>query len=124
MNEKLLSLLLSTVTFIGCTAVDDAKPEPKPQRKEYPQACEMCGAEWVVMPNDPSETVPGTVEWCFHDGAYCEQGFAMIIEQEKNGPSDELERRWLNHCLSCKGCRCAAFEPDEWRKVTDAKERL
>ncbi len=48
----------------------------------------------------------------------------MIVEQSKNGVSQELERRWLNHCLNCKCCRCAAFEPDEWRKITDAIKKV
>ena len=106
--------------FIGCVSVDDAKPEPEPQRKEWPQTCEMCGVEWLVTPNDPSEAVPPTVEWCFHDGVYCEVGLEIMIESQKNGETDELNRRWLNHCLTCRGCRCAAFDPDDWRKVTDA----
>lgn len=110
--------------FIGCVPLDNVKPEPKPQRKEWPQTCEMCGAKWLVTPNDPGETVPPTVEWCFHDGQYCEIGFAMIVEQQKNGQSDNLERRWLNHCLSCKGCRCAAFDPDEWRKIADEIKKV
>ena len=48
----------------------------------------------------------------------------MIVEQHEKGESNELERRWLNHCLSCKGCRCAAFEPDEWQKITDTIKKI
>ena len=122
--KKRYGVLPFIALFIGCGLVDDAKPEPKPQRKEWPQTCEMCGAEWLVTPNNATETVPPTVEWCFYDGQYCETGFTMIVEQQKNGQSDNLERRWLNHCLACKGCRCAAFNPDEWRKITDAIKKV
>ena len=104
--------------FGGCLS---ETPEPS---KEWPQTCEMCGAEWLVTPNDPSEQVPPTIEWCFHDGDFCQVGFAMIQEQATDGQPDELERRFLNHCLSCQGCRCAAFDPDEWRKITDAIKRV
>lgn len=103
--------------IIGCMPDGDARPGQKPQRKEWPQVCEMCGTEWMVIPNDPDEAVPPTVEWCFHDGQYCEVGFAMMIEKAKDGESADLERRLINHCLTCKGCRCAAFSPEEWRKV-------
>jgi hypothetical protein len=120
MSKRRCGVLPFIVLFIGC-----GKVEPMPQRKEWPQKCEMCGAEWIVMPVDnPNETVPPTVEWCFHDGSYCADGFAMIVEQGKTVESSELERRWLNHCLSCKGCRCAAFKPDEWRKITDAIKKV
>lgn len=121
--RKILEVVLGSIAFfIGCSSVDVAKP--KPQRKEWPQKCELCGAEWLVMPNDPSEVVPPTVEWCFHDGSYCQEGFSMIVQQAKNGKSDESERQWFNHCLTCKGCRCAAFEPDEWQKITDAINKV
>jgi len=125
MSKKRCGVLPFIVLFIGCGTVDDAKPEPKPQRTEWSQKCDMCGAQWWITPvENPDEVVPPTVEWCFHDGAYCEDGFAMIMEQHGKGESQELKRRWLNHCLACKGCRCAAFDPDEWRKVTDAIEKV
>jgi len=97
----------------------------RPRGLTMSQKCDMCGAQWWITPvENPDEVVPPTVEWCFHDGAYCKDGFAMIMEQHEKGESQELERRWLNHCLSCKGCRCAAFEPEEWRKITDAIEKV
>ena len=125
MSKKRCGVLPFIVLFIGCGTVDDAKPEPRPKRKEWSQKCDMCGAQWWITPvENPDEVVPPTVEWCFHDGAYCKDGFAMIMEQHEKGESPELERRWLNHCLSCKGCRYAAFEPDEWRKITDAIKKV
>lgn len=125
MSIKLYRVLPFIVLFLGCMKVDVTKPEPKSQRKEWPQKCEMCGSQWWITPVDnPDEVVPPTVEWCVDDGAYCLEGFALIVEQHKKGESQELERRWLNHCLSCRGCRCAAFDPDEWKKITDAIKRV
>ncbi len=120
-QKRRFTVLSFIAVLIGCGATDETKPES--QTKEWSQKCDMCGTQWVVTPvGNPDEVVPPTVEWCFRDGVYCEEGFAMIMDQHKKGGSQELERRWLNHCLSCKGCRCAAFEPDEWRKITDSIE--
>lgn len=122
-HQKYLTYtLLGIATIIGCSSADDVKTDTVVvvHRKQWPQKCEMCGAEWIVVPNDPSEPVPPTVEWCFNDGSYCEEGFEIILDQLKNGRSEELDRRWLNHCLKCKSCRCAAFTPEKWHKITDA----
>jgi hypothetical protein len=88
----------------------------------YPQTCDMCGAKWKVMPLDPNAKIPPTVEWCFRDGNMCGDGFEILIETEKTGETPELKQKWLRHCLSCKGCRCAFFKPDEWHKITDSIE--
>ena len=115
-------VLVLAAMVLGCTR---GKPGPaKPARQEWPQKCEMCGAEWRVTPDDPNEAVPPTVEWCFHDGSYCDVGLDMMIDAGKNGKTSERERQWLNHCLACKGCRCAAFDPDEWRKIIDAIKKI
>ena len=79
----------------------------------------MCGSKWLVTPLDPNCEVPPTVDWCFHDGSYCEVGFGMILDASKNGETPERMRQWLNHCLECQGCRCAAFSPEEWTEITD-----
>lgn len=116
---KKLFGILSLTLLIGCFPSEAVKTDPKPQQEWQPQKCEMCGSEWVVMPNDPQEKVPPTVEWCFNDGSYCVEGFHMLTEQVENGMSPELERRWLKHCMECRGCRCAAFDPEEWQKIAD-----
>jgi hypothetical protein len=126
--KKILCGMLSFVAlFIGCLSVDDAKPKPRPQRKEWPQKCEMCGAEWLVVPvENPDEVIPPTVEWCFNDGHYCEVGFQLILKKNHVlvAELNDIERQFLNHCLSCQGCRCAAFKPHEWRKITDAIKKV
>ena len=106
-------LLILIITLIGCTPVNNTKP------KEWPQKCQTCGTEWLITPNNPNETIPPTIEWCFHDGKYCETGLTIIIKQSKNKQSNELNNQFINHCLECKGCRYAAFNPEEWKKITN-----
>ena len=121
MNRKIYALTVFVVLLTGCKSVEPTKPQPT----EWPQTCEMCGAEWLVTPiENPDEQVPPTVEWCFHDGAYCGEGLDMIIKSETEGGSEDLERQFLNHCLSCKGCRCAAFSPDEWNKIIETIKQI
>jgi len=88
------------------------------------QTCEMCGSEWEVYPRDPNRPVPSTVEWCFNDGSYCEEGFKMIIESMEHGETPEQNVQWINHCMRCKGCRCAAFSPERWKELMEALERI
>lgn len=84
----------------------------------------MCGSEWVITPSDPNKEVPPTVRWCFNDGAYCGEGLTMIIEAANGGQSAENNREFLTHCLECRGCRCAAFDPDDWdRLILELKKR-
>lgn len=110
------ALVLSSIIW-GC---ESKVTDHKAVRREWPQKCDMCGATYTVTPvRNPDEKIPPTVAWCFNDGAYCDVGLGMMIDAHKNGETPERERQWLNHCLACKGCRCAAFDPDEWRKVTD-----
>lgn len=97
---------------INCTGV------PTPTSGECLQTCDMCGSEWLVTPKDPTKKVPPTVEWCFNDGQYCLDGLAMIIDSQK-GLTDDLELKFLNHCIECPGCRCAAFTPEKWHMVID-----
>lgn len=93
-------------------------PEKSPL-VEWPQTCDMCGSEWLVTPyKNPDERMPPTVEWCFNDGAYCEEGLELIINSEGTS-GDESERLFLNHCLTCQGCRRAAFSPKRWHAIID-----
>lgn len=121
MRSRLPYIIVIITMALGCESVG---PVDKPVRREWPQKCEMCGASWLVTPSKLGETVPPTVEWCFNDGSYCDIGLDMIIDAGKNGETPEGKRKWLNHCIGCKGCRCAAFDPDEWRKVTDAIKKV
>lgn len=105
--------ILSLSVLFGCKE----NPKSVRDRVQWPQTCEMCGAEWLVTPMDPNKAVPRTVEWCFRDGRYCEEGFDILMEQIEQGDSEELNGRWLRHCLECKGCRCAAFKPEEWNRI-------
>lgn len=84
----------------------------------YNQRCLMCGAEWTIEPLD-GKSVPPTIEWCFHDGKLCEVGFELVKEQLKNGESEGLEKRLIDHCRVCAGCRCASFTPEEWANAND-----
>jgi len=120
---KTIQIIAVILLFTGCQKTDPPKPTA-PERREYPQTCEMCGAKWLVTPNNPNDTVSPTIEWCFHDGHYCEIGFAMILDAEKNGQTNEKNRQWLNHCLTCQGCRCAAYDPAEWKKITGIIKEL
>jgi hypothetical protein len=118
--NKIVFVLLCTL-LLGCNKPPEEKPSN--QRKEWPQKCEMCGAKWLVTPVErPDEAVPPTVEWCFYDGSYCEVGFQLILKANHVLASElrSVEREFLNHCLSCRGCRRAVFSPQEWREFTDA----
>ena len=119
------ALFVSYLFAISAKSIgDDTHNEKDSQQKNYRQACDMCGSEWIVTPSDRNEKLPATVEWCFNDGGYCEVGFEMILDAENEGETKDRERRWLNHCMVCSGCRCAAFSPEEWRKITEAIESL
>lgn len=110
----MVRLVALIVLLVGCTSY---KPEAKPPR-EYPQKCEMCGSEWMITPvRNPDEVIPPTVEWCFNDGRYCSFGLDMVIEANADGDSDDLNKRFIRHCLECQGCRCASYSPSEWRHI-------
>lgn len=82
----------------------------KPPVKVYTQICEKCGAEWQVIPSG-EKVPPATVPWCFHDGAYCDEGLRLVISP---GSRDEF----IAHCLTCESCRCT-FTPEQWREISD-----
>jgi len=105
-------------------SVEEAADTTPPQQKWQTQTCKMCGAVWSILPSDPSEKIPLTIEWCLKDGAYCEEGWEIIRERYKNGLSEDLDRRWINHWLKCKGCRCAAFTPEEWHGLLDKLKQV
>lgn len=116
-------LFFCIAAIYGCSMKEVA--EPSQTQKEWPQTCEMCGSEWLVSHVDSSsEPVPATVEWCFNDGQYCETGLEMIIAVSKHGKSDLSEQQWLEHCVKCSGCRCAAFSPKKWKEVTATSESV
>ena len=103
-------IVLSCLLALGCSSVE------KPQPREWPQTCLMCGATYTVTPvRDPNKKIPPTVEWCFNDGAYCDVGFELVMRQLDEVP--EIRRKLVNHCLECKGCRCAAFDPEDWKEA-------
>ncbi len=107
--NKLYALLLCIVLF-GCSPKVD-------KRIEHLQTCEMCGSEWLVSSAD--QNVPSTVEWCFNDGQYCREGLDIITKSLEDGVDDKI---WINHCLKCRGCRYASFNPDQWHKLMDSLE--
>lgn len=115
MNLRKLYFSFLVAMALGCTSVSQVA---KPERREWPQKCEMCGSTWLVTPDDPRKKVPPTVEWCFKDGSYCEVGLQMIIDQT-SGDISVKEQQWVDHCLTCSGCRCASFDPDEWKIAID-----
>lgn len=73
----------------------------------------MCGSEFIVEPTEPGKRIPSTVEWCFFDGVYCDEGVRLAI----NAQDATVMAQLVEHCRKCKGCRCAAFSPKEWRKI-------
>ena len=114
-NSSLLTLVGLIVS--GCTT--ENPPSETKEYREYLQVCEMCGAEWDVTQYKGGTPVPASVEWCFYDGDFCVEGLDLMIEvASENGETSEKKRLWLKHCIGCKGCRCAAFGPEDWRKVT------
>lgn len=97
--------------------------EPTVTPKSYIQVCQTCGEEWEVTPLRPDQEVRPTVEWCLHDGAFCEQGFNLYVRSEGN----LIDRDFLNHSLQCRGCRYAAYSPEKWNyimsKLNEVRER-
>lgn len=111
-NRRNFLTLLPVAILAGCTKTN-SQPEPKDHRQE----CQMCGAIWFITPDDPSEVIPPTVEWCFHDGTYCQVGLKLLIEQQRNDETQEPSERMIEHCRECQGCRCATFTPSEWAEI-------
>lgn len=111
------------VVLVKTGAIQVEKPEPK-QPSSYEQVCKECGTVWIVTPTRPGQGKKPVVEWCFNDGEYCEEGFSLLLDSTKNGKSSEVEVEFLNHCMTCKGCRFAAFQPEDWKKVTDAIKKI
>lgn len=137
MQRETVTAVLVVVLYLGflfgvgsfamwVTAPVTTKPGPQPEQrpaavKLYTQRCERCGTVWTVQPINPNSPVPPeTIEWCYHDGGYCEVGLKIIVEAHRNGRTATDERAWLNHCLTCESCRMASFTPEGWRKITEA----
>lgn len=106
--KTVICLFLTLSLLTGCNS----------KQTTFNQRCLMCGAEWTIEPLDNKE-VPPTIEWCFHDGKLCEIGLDLVKEQLKNGESEGLEKRFIDHCKVCTGCRCASFTPEEWAAAND-----
>ena len=110
------SLILAAI-FFGEVKVN---VEERPKGRAYEQVCKTCGTVWIVTPKEGAEENP-VVEWCFNDGEFCEEGFEMIT---RDGENTGAELEFLNHCLKCKGCRQAAFQPEDWKKITDGIKKI
>lgn len=110
------SLILSLLLMVGCD--EPAGPvelNDGSGRKSWPVTCEMCGHGWQVIPNNPEEVVPPTIEWCFDDGGYCQNGVDLLIEATDSHSDKSPEAKaFFSHCKICVGCKCAAFTPDRW----------
>ena len=104
---KFGTLLL--LILIGCS------PAPPIRVAYQPQTCLKCGAEFDVLPANPSDVVPSTIEWCFHDGKLCHEGLDLIIEGMNKGD----DTSFLEHCKKCEGCKCATFTPEEWSRLNE-----
>lgn len=121
----LLIVVFACVALLFACSGGAVRPKPSVAGvKEWPQRCEMCGAEWLVVPVASTDEVPPTVEWCYLDGMYCDVGIGIVAEEAKHGKTRELEKRFLSHCLECKGCRYSAFEPDEWHAIMVAIKNI
>jgi hypothetical protein len=77
------------------------------------QRCLMCGTEWTI--ENFKEEPPATVDWCFHDGKICVEGFRILQEVVKSNRSVHSPEI-VEHCKSCDGCRMAHFIPETWAK--------
>lgn len=115
----ILFVILLCFVMIATSIIVDIKKESN-EPKWYPQRCEMCGAEYDVMPVHGGE-VPPTVKWCFRDGAYCEKGIDFIVKNGE-GEDESLNKEFVEHCFECVGCRCAAFKPQQWEKIKKGVE--
>lgn len=129
---RLAIILAALVVFSGCKSSNPPAPAPYEHSSsedgkvwtEQDQVCSMCGVRWKVTTLDGSRVEP-TVAWCYHDGEYCEEGFDMLLEAARQKSASPVqERAFLDHCLGCKGCRCAAFNPGEWRAIMDTLEAV
>lgn len=123
LDAAVVRMLLLSLLLIGCSKIDN-----RPSRKGmqwFPQTCLKCGSTFDVCPTDPKRKVSPTVEWCFNDGTYCEDGVILLQDIISEHPVDGADVRFIAHCRVCDGCKCAAYEPDEWHaliKSLDAVE--
>jgi hypothetical protein len=88
----------------------------------------MCGRTFSTLNLDPEAPKNPTIEWCFYDGRYCEEGFSLVIEILKNGgdPTNitDITHDLYVHFHECTGCRCAAFSPESWKKFKEQEYPL
>ena len=125
MTLKKTALLLTLIGLIVSGCKTEKPSSETKEYREYLQVCEMCGAEWAVTQYKGGTPFPASVEWCFYDGGFCVEGLDLMIEVAgEEGETSEKKRLWLKHCIGCKGCRCAAFDPEDWRKVTNAMRKV
>lgn len=121
-DAAVVRMLLLTLLLIGCSKIDN-----RPAKKDtvwYPQTCLKCGSKFDVCPTDPKRKVNPTVEWCFNDGTYCEDGFLLLQDILSKNPLDSAEVRFIAHCRVCDGCKCAAYEPDEWHALIESLDAV
>lgn len=111
--ERLVLLLAAFAVFFIMLASE--KPEPQHQK------CLRCGNDVVFTPNDSSIRVSPTTEWCFMDGSYCNEGFQLILMADKWGKTKFLEKKWLEHCKACNGCKYGSFTPETWKLALESK---
>lgn len=112
-------LLVVAMLLIGCSKIDN-RPSQKGMQW-FPQTCLKCGSTFDVCPVDPAKAVPRTVEWCFNDGAYCETGLELLQPHLIGEESSDSNNRFIDHCKTCDGCKCAAFEPEDWRRLINGE---
>lgn len=115
----MVRMLLLSLLLIGCTRIDN-RPAQKGMQW-FPQTCLKCGSEFDVSPVDPKSEVSRTVEWCFNDGAYCDAGLVLLQDIMSEHPIDGADIRFVEHCKACEGCKCAAYEPEEWHTLMKSK---
>lgn len=110
-------ILLLAMLLMGCGT---EKPEHPDNFTTFIQTCEECGEKWEVLSKSP---VPPTVEWCFYDGNYCQEGIKIMAEVIRNEIPEvekKLEIKFIEHCKTCKGCKFATFTPKSWKEAIDS----
>ena len=112
-NVFLATCLILGIVLAACSAEREVVNETDigPYVTYTTQTCERCGTIFDVLALDGQE-IPPTIEWCFHDGGYCEAGLAMLTQSEGQNSSE-----FIDHCYKCDGCRMAAFTPKQWNEL-------
>lgn len=85
-------------------------------KEESVQRCESCGEMWLVIAKE-GEAVPERIEWCPFDGKNCEDGLRIYLQAF----DAEGEKKVVEHCRSCEGCRKAFYSPSQWREVSGGR---